>query len=464
MSTKSPPKFVNKLVDEAVDRVSFLHGREATDSPHVSEHIGHIRDSLGINVRPGPDDDGWEQPPRVTLDDGAELQLYKDGEAALAAYRAIMRAKRRVLLEIYIWPSDETGRKFAELLIEKARAGVAVFIIYDGFGSLLADKTMFAEMRRAGCQVVEFHPALPQRSRWGWRLFNRDHRKLLVVDDNTVGVGGLNVGNRYAGNWVASEAHVKPEKMWRDAGVGIRCKGAADRYARAFAKTWHYCLRRGPIGRTSVFTGLALPERAVSRIGKVQLAYNGFRPLDGRTPTDLLEPEVDVGCVGSAPAFNSPLRPFLYRLVRDARKSLSLTMAYFAPDDELIEGLCAAARRGVKVRLMMAGRSDARILIVAARAFYRRLMDAGAQVYERQGAMLHQKTIVADGELSVLGSTNLDYRSIEFNLELSGRHPQPGVRAATRRNVRPRRAVRPPHRPRFLATAPLPRPPRAVVC
>ena len=370
-------------------------------------------------MRPGPDDDGWHMPEPVTLDDGTELQLYKDGEAALAAYLAITKAKRRVLLEVYIWPSDETGKKFSELLCEKAKAGVSVFVIYDGFGSLLADKSIFHDMRRAGCQVVEFHPALPQRSRWGWRPFNRDHRKLLVVDDDIVGVGGLNIGNRYAGNWVAPEAKVRPEKMWRDAGVGIRSKAAADRYANAFAKTWRYCLRRGPIGRTSVFTGLALPKRQVSRIGKVQLAYNGFQPLPGRSPLDLLEDGVDVGCVGSAPAFNSPLRPFLYRLVRDARKSLSLTMAYFAPDDELIEGLCAAARRGVKVRLMMAGRSDAKILIIAARAFYRTLMDAGCEVYEREGAMLHQKAIVADGELSVLGSTNLDYRSIEFNLELS---------------------------------------------
>jgi cardiolipin synthase len=113
------------------------------------------------------------------------------------------------------------------------------------------------------------------------------------------------------------------------------------------------------------------------------------------------------------------LRPFLNKLFHEARRSIWLTMAYFAPHDDLIEELCAAARRGVRVRLMLPGRGDVAALMVAARSFYETLMTAGVEVYERQGVILHAKTMVIDGMIGMIGSTNLDYRSIEYNLELS---------------------------------------------
>ena len=96
-----------------------------------------------------------------------------------------------------------------------------------------------------------------------------------------------------------------------------------------------------------------------------------------------------------------------------------MTMAYFAPPDELVEQLCRAAKRGVRVRLMLPGKCDVNALITAQRSFYETLMGAGVQVYERQGVILHAKTMVIDGLISMVGSTNLDYRSIEYNLELS---------------------------------------------
>ena len=96
-----------------------------------------------------------------------------------------------------------------------------------------------------------------------------------------------------------------------------------------------------------------------------------------------------------------------------------MTMAYFAPHDDLIDELCAAAKRGVRVRLMLPGRCDVKALVVAARSFYETLLEAGVEIYERQGVILHAKTMVIDGTISMIGSTNLDYRSIEYNLELS---------------------------------------------
>jgi cardiolipin synthase len=127
----------------------------------------------------------------------------------------------------------------------------------------------------------------------------------------------------------------------------------------------------------------------------------------------------DLGLLASAPTANSPLVPFLRELVRGARYSLDLTIAYFAPSDDLIAELCRAAERGVHVRLMLPGKSDIAVVRFAAHAFYETLMNAGVEIFERQSAVLHAKTMVVDEAMSVLGSTNLDYRSIEFNCELS---------------------------------------------
>jgi len=106
-------------------------------------------------------------------------------------------------------------------------------------------------------------------------------------------------------------------------------------------------------------------------------------------------------------------------MLREAKQSVLLTMSYFAPPDELMEELCRAARRRVKVRLMLPAQGDVPLLMIAARSFYERLLQAGVEIYERQGAILHAKTLCIDEYTSIIGSTNLDYRSIEYNCELS---------------------------------------------
>jgi cardiolipin synthase len=272
-------------------------------------------------------------------------------------------------------------------------------------------------MRHAGVNLLEFHPLNPWRSRWGWRPANRDHRKLLVVDDDVAGIGGLNIGNRYAGSWVAPEADPEPGDMWRDAGIGI-VGPAAKELADAFSRTWRYIHHRGPIRRTLYSRGIEMATPAKGRrLGKSREAE---LPEPNQGPEAVLASRRELGFIASAPTLSSPLRPFLHQLIGGASRSIVLTMGYFAPDDALIRELCDAARRGVRVQLMLAGKSDVKLVITAARAFYAKLLNAGCDIYERQGAMLHQKSIVVDNEVTVLGSTNLDYRSIEFNLEISG--------------------------------------------
>jgi hypothetical protein len=158
--------------------------------------------STGLNISPGSDDDGWVVPPPVQLSDGTRVQLYKDGEALHAAYEAIKHAKRRICVETYIFADDPTGNAFAELLAEKARDGVKVYCIYDSFGSfgvsaLWSRKPpLFKMMRRAGVRLQEFHPIRPWEGRYSWRPINRDHRKLLIIDDDIAGTGWAERGSR----------------------------------------------------------------------------------------------------------------------------------------------------------------------------------------------------------------------------------------------------------------------------
>jgi len=179
---------------------------------------------------------------------------------------------------------------------------------------------------------------------------------------------------------------------WRDNAIGLQGPGA--RYLlRSFAKTWHYVTHGGRI-RAAEFNynteSLAVPAR-----------------------------NTQLGILASTPTLASPLRPILRTLFASATRSIQMTMAYFAPDDHLIDAICRAARRGVRVQLMLPGRTDVPALLIAARSFYERLLNEGVDIYERQSVVLHSKTMTIDGRTTVIGSTNLDYRSIEYNLELS---------------------------------------------
>lgn len=351
--------------------------------------LGAEGTSSGINIEPGSNDDGWVVPPPVKLSDGTTVQLYKDGEALHAAYEAMNGAKRRICLESYIFADDTTGRAISDLLCAKARDGVRVYVIYDSFGShslsvLWTPKSpMFRKMVQNGVRLQEFHPVRPWEGRFSWKPVIRNHRKLLVVDDDAGGLGGLNVGREYAGSWIAQDDSCEP---WRDNAIGLRGP-AVGALLGAFRATWNYCIHGG-------------------RARRAEYLHN----LDGQEPFALL---------ASVPTMVSPLRPLLCNLLKEARSSVELTMAYFAPDDELIKELVRASKRGARVRLMLPGRSDVKALIIAAQSYYERLMDAKIEIYERQSAVLHAKTLVIDGKTSVLGSANLDTRSIEYNLELS---------------------------------------------
>ena len=370
-----------------------------------------------MHLTPGSDDDGWTVPAPARLSDGTRFQLYKDGEALHAAYRAIASARSRIALEVYIFRSDAVGRAFAELLARRAREGLEVRVIYDSVGSAGTDAAMFEMMGHAGARLREFHPWAPWRLRHGWRIFNRDHRKLVVVDDELAVLGGQNLGAEYGSSWISRTPHAD---SWRDTGAGMRGP-SVHLLSSAFERIWYYTEHGGPIRRAAFFhTNRSYRADSSGSLLEQEPAARVARPSQlGPQRSALDVAEDSAGVLASVPTPRSRLVPALQRILRDAHSSIDMTMAYFAPPEELVGQLCRSARCGVRVRLMLPGRSDVGLLLVAARAFYERLLAAGVEIYERLHSVLHAKTLCVDRRLSVIGSTNLDYRSVQFNCELS---------------------------------------------
>ncbi|WP_157264631.1 phospholipase D-like domain-containing protein [Azohydromonas aeria] len=333
---------------------------------------------------------------------GNRVQLLQDGPATYEAmFGAIRGARDHVNVEFYILEDDEVGQRFRELLLERLRAGVHVNLLYDSVGSLRTPKAFFEPLREAGALVLEFNPVNPLKVRRGWNVNQRDHRKLVVVDGRVAFLGGINISSVYSsGSMPGSGSRgraVRREQErqrdidalpWRDTQVQIEGPVVAE-YQRLFMQTWTD--QHGP----------ALPARD----------YFPAQQPQGR--------EV-VRAIGSSPGEPySFIYATLISALRSAETEVLITTAYFVPDPQLLETLQDAARRGVKVKILLPSRSDSAFVLAAGRAYYQALLDAGVELWERHEALLHAKTAVIDGVWSTVGSTNLDWRSFLHNQELN---------------------------------------------
>jgi cardiolipin synthase len=321
---------------------------------------------------------------------GNRVTLLQDGAATYKAmFAAIRAAKNHVNIETYIFEHDETGRRFADLLLKKQAAGVQVNLIYDSVGSLNTPRAFFESLKEGGIRVLEFNPVNPLTAKKGWELNQRDHRKLLVVDGHTAFVGGINISGVYsAGSSMGIAGEPEKRVPWRDTQVRIEGPVVAD-FQRLFIDAWEQ--QRGePLPRKNYFPKLA--ERGSEIVRAIgSSASNGL----------------------------SPIYVTLLSAINSAQISVYLTNAYFVPDPQLLEALKSAAGRGVEVKLILPSQSDFWAVFHAGRSFYTELMEAGIHIHERREVLLHSKTALVDGVWSSVGSTNLDWRSFLHNEELN---------------------------------------------
>ena len=310
---------------------------------------------------------------------GNDVELLINGDRIFPVYLDTIRSARRsVALTTYAYWRGDIAREVAAACCERARAGVDVRVVLDAVGAIKMESSLVSDMEAAGAHVLRFRPPKPYAVR---RLTNRTHRKLLIADGRVGMTGGVGIAEEWTGN-------AQDPEHWRDTHVRVR----------------------GPVVR-----GLmgAFAENWLEGTGEV-LAGDQWLPdleeIEGGGPMQVVRSRATVG--------DTNVEALYFLAIAAARRSLDLTAAYFAPRPAFTDALVQAARRGVRVRVLIPGAHiDKAFVRVAGRAVYEDLLAAGIELWEYLPTMLHAKTMVVDGVWSSVGSVNFDNRSFQLHDE-----------------------------------------------
>lgn len=330
---------------------------------------------------------------------GNRTEILPDARQAYEAmFRAMEAARDHINIESYIVESEGPGAELARLLLRKCAQGVRVNLIYDSWGSWSTSAKYFDGLRRCGVQLCEYSPVLPWRHASGlfnpaaWQFNRRNHRKLLIVDGKVAFTGGVNIRSVYSSQRRAEKAGGRDKRRdpydshWRDTHVRIEGPVAAE-LQRLFLDQWR--LQSGKAAQPARYFP-ALAPAGPHRIMVVAARRNERR---------------------------SPFYRALLAAIDSAKSRILITVGYFVPTRRLLRALINAARRGVDVRLVLPGFSDAPAALHAGRSHYGRLLMQGVRIHEHCEALLHAKTTVIDGAWASVGSHNLDWRSLVHNEE-----------------------------------------------
>ncbi len=309
---------------------------------------------------------------------GGEVTLLQNGDAFYGAMLDSIRSARdSVNFEVYIFEPDTVGRQFMDAFMERARAGVEVRLLVDGFGSHKLLKRHREELQSAGVRVERFRPLA---LRHAVRIYRRTHRRAIVVDGRVAFTGGAAVSKKWAGD-------VRTRHEWRDSMTRVTGPLVTG-IQSAFAGNWVYC------------TGelIAGPR-----------FYPELEPGPGACGISVASSPSDA---------QQPIRLLFWLTFRNARRRLWICSSYFIPDRHLRTAVMERARHGVDVRILVPGdHTDAVPVQWAGRSYYEELLGSGVRIFEFQASMMHAKTILADDAWGIVGSANMDERSMELNEE-----------------------------------------------
>jgi cardiolipin synthase A/B len=309
---------------------------------------------------------------------GGEVTLLQNGDGFYPAMLAAVRgAQDTVNFEVYIFDPDEIGRQFMDAFSERAATGVEVRLLVDWFGSFKLKRRHRRELTDAGVKVETFRPL---KLRNLVRMYRRTHRRAIVIDGEIAFIGGAAISKKWAGN-------VRTAHEWRDSMTRVTGPLVGG-IQSAFAENWTYCT------------------------GEVLAGSRFFPPLEsGAGPCS-------VSVVSSPSDAQQPIRLLFWLSFANARRRLWICNSYFIPDPRLRNAVVERARGGVDVRILVPGNhTDAVPVQLAGRSYYGELLQAGARIFEFLPSMMHAKTLVVDESWSVIGSANMDERSMELNEE-----------------------------------------------
>lgn len=311
---------------------------------------------------------------RLPMTRGNQCELLTSGEATYdSIFASIQQAQHYVCVQFYILRDDRIGEALADLLCQKAQAGIAVFLLYDEIGSHGLSQAFIHTLRDSGVRVSRFNP-LQLRHRL--QLNFRNHRKLVICDGETSFIGGYNIGEEYLGN---------EHQAWRDTHVKI--SGPATlAFQLAFFEDWHWATGYIPSVRNKP-----------------------VRP-DGNT---------EVMCIPTGPADETESASLYFsHLIHSARSRCWLVSPYFVPDQTLLSALQLAGLRGIDIRILLPEKTDNWLVQQAMHSYIAPLSQCNVRFYTYSKGFLHQKVILIDDKWASIGSANLDNRSLRINFEI----------------------------------------------
>jgi len=319
------------------------------------------------------------------------VQLLVDGtETYGAMLNLVQSARAEVRFENFIFRDDTVGRAFADALRNRAAGGAAVKVLYDPLGSVMSRRLPIGHrFRQSAVRVRAYNPIRPTLA---FFRDGRDHRKVVVQDEERVVAGGMCLADVWSGNCIR-------HCTWRDSAVLVEGQAARET-ARDFDQIWLRSKARVRRSGTSTSATVGLDGGSGREFGTVPV-----RILSGHPPRRCLE-------------------RVLTRVFAAAREEILLTNPYFLPTDDLMTSLGAAARRGVHVEILLPAHNNHFLAGAASEHVVGSLLEAGAQIWLWLGPMIHAKTVVVDRCWSAVGSSNLDAlslrRNLEFDIEIHG--------------------------------------------
>jgi cardiolipin synthase len=341
---------------------------DATEAPAVDspEFLASISGVAGAPLRSG----------------GTARLLNNGDEFYPALLSAIAHAKRSINFAVYIWEKGPTTDRVLDALAERARAGVEVRVLLDGFGAFMGPKEGLEKLKAAGGKVTTFRPP-----RFGkLTIFHRrNHRRAIVIDGEVAFTGGMAVAEKWVG-------HADTEEHWRDSMTEVTGPPALTLQS-AFVPSWAFAA------------------------GELLVGAKFFPPAPSAAAATGGEPIlVHTGLASSPTADQHPLRLFFLQSFRSARSKLYISASYFVPDRPTREAVADRARHGVDVRILLPDEhTDADMIRQTSHKYFEDLLSAGVRVYEYQPTMFHNKTVAVDGRWSVVGSANMDVRSRQWD-------------------------------------------------
>ena len=348
---------IERFSQNQISEINEMPLREIADNKHIIKLLLNNSKSL------------------LTLSN--RVTILKNGEQTFQSIKdALLCAQRSIHLEYYIFENDEIGGQIVEILIEKARQGVAVRVIYDAVGSWSLTPLFIRRLRKCG---VEIHCFMPVVFPWFTSKVNyRNHRKIIVIDSSVGFTGGLNIADRYIkGNRYG---------IWRD--THLKIEGESVKMLQAtFVADWWFATKE-----------------------LIQISEN----------KDYNKGDVSMQIVASGPDSDySAIMQAYFSAINNAKHHIYISTPYFLPNEPILTALKVASLSGIDVRIMLPQRSDSKIVHWASRSYFSELLEAKIKIYLYQNGFNHSKILTIDGQFSSVGTANMDVRSFEDNFEIS---------------------------------------------